>query len=234
MTRYFGTAVACLLVFACGGSPPPAQEPAASASEAPPPAEPAPEAPEAAADKPAASETEAKPAEAKPAPASDTGPREVKYIQTPEGLKVEVSGVRFYVTAASSKVGGGFGVKVSVKAESMDQKSHSLLSTDNGPIAFAGSVTRKKQTTSFGDERKGEAEQTIAAGAPLEFAREWPGKGGQALANNDSVELDVGLWGVGDSADSRRPLKAFARVKAKVEGYKGKASVEPPPMASGK
>jgi len=39
---------------------------------------------------------------------------------------------------------------------------------------------------------------------------------------------------VGDSADSRRPLKAFARVKAKVEGYKGKASVEPPPMASGK
>jgi len=229
MMRHFPTAVACWLVIACGGSAPPAEEPQASASEpasapeAPPPAEPA-------AETPPAAEAEAKPAEAPPPAASDdTAPREVKYIQTPEGLKVEVSGVRFHVTAAPSKVGGGFGVKVAVKAESMDQKSHSLLSSDNGPIAFAGSVTRKKQTTKFGDERKGEVEQTITAGALLEFAREWPGKGGQPLANNESVELDVGLWGVGDSKESRRPVKAFARVKAKVEGYKGKATVEPPP-----
>jgi hypothetical protein len=214
------------LALACGGSPPPPPEPASSPAEAPPEpaATPAPETP---AEKPAA-EPEAKPAE--PALAASDAPREVKYIQTPEGLKVEVSGVRFHVKVASSKVGGGFGVKVSVKAESMDQKTHSLMSSDNGPIAFAGSVTRKKQTTKFGDERKGEGEQTVGTGAPLEFAREWPGKGDKPLANNDSVELDVGLWGVGDDAQSRRPVRAFARVKAKVEGYKGQATVEPPPL----
>ncbi len=156
----------------------------------------------------------------------------MKYIQTPDGLKVEVSGVRFFVTVASTKLPNGFGVRVSVKAESLDKKTHLLLSTDNGPLAIAGAVTRKGKTTSFGDERKGEADQSVAPGASLEFAREWPGKGSDKplpLGNGDSVELDVGLWGVGDDPDSRRPVRQFARVKAKVEGWKGKATVEPPP-----
>jgi hypothetical protein len=228
MMRRLGFAIASLLALsACGGSQPPAASNAGatSAAEAQP-AEPA----AAEAEGEPGGAAEAKPAEPEPAPAADTAPREVRYIQSPEGLKVEVSGVRFFVSATSTKVGGGFGVKISVKGESMDGKSHSLLSTDNGPIAFAGTVTRKKQATSFGDERKGEGEQTITAAAPLEFSREWPGKGGQPLANNDSVELEVGLWGVGENAESRRPLRAFAKVKGKVEGYKGKATVEPPPV----
>ncbi len=231
MSRHIYSALVCSLALACGGSPPPAEEPESSTAETPSAPADMPPPAETAATEPAA-QPEAKPAEAPPA--SDNAPREVKYIQTPEGLKVEVSGVRFHVKATSSKVGGGFGVKVSVKAEAMDQKTHSLLSSDNGPIAFAGSVTRKKETTKFGDERKGEAEQTIGSGAPLEFAREWPAKGEKPLANNDSVELDVGLWGIGDDAQSRRPVRAFAKVKAKVEGYKGQATVEPPPLGSNK
>jgi hypothetical protein len=224
--RNLGLAFVGVVTLACGGAPTAAEapqpEPESAPASVPEPAEPPAEV--------AATEPQP-PADEQAQAASDTAPREVKYIQTPEGMRVEVSGVRFFVTVASRKVGGGFGVKVSVKAESLDDKSHSLLSTDSGPLAFAGSVTRNKQTTSFGDERNGESEKTIAAGAPLEFSRDWPAKGERPLANNDSVELDVGLWGVGDSAEARRPLRAFARVKARVQGYKGKATVEPPPMA---
>src|SRR5262245_48570168 len=105
MSRHFLSALVCSLSIACGGTPPPAEQPASSAadtsSEAADMPSPAAEAP---ADKAEASEPAAKPAETQPA-ASDTAPREVKYIQTPEGLKVEVSGLRFHVKVASSKVG---------------------------------------------------------------------------------------------------------------------------------
>jgi hypothetical protein len=227
----------CLLLCACGGSKEPPAAPEASKAEAP-----ASESePAAAADKPAEAsapaKTEDKPAEDKPAAAAsdENAPRDVKYVQSPEGLRVEVSGVRFEVTAKAVKSGGGYGVKVSVRAEAIDKKTHSLLSTDNGPLAFAGNVTRKGQTVGFGDERKGEGEKAIDAASPSEFAREWPAKGGEKpLANGDSVELAVGLWGVGDNAESRRPLKKFALVKVKVEGNKARAILEAPPNASSK
>ncbi len=222
----------CLLLAGCGGSKEPAAEPSpAPASEPAPEATPA-EASAKPAEEPKAEAKGETPAEEKPAAAaSEEAPREVKYVQSPEGLKVEVSGVRFSVTASTAKAGAGYAVKVSVKAEAMDKKAHSLLSTDNGPLAMAGSVTRKGQTTSFGDERKGESEKKLEAGGASEFSREWPGKGGseKPLANGDSVELAVGLWGVGDDAQSRRPLKKFALVKAKVDGNKAHATVEPPP-----
>jgi hypothetical protein len=231
--------VAFSALIACGGGKePPAAPEAESAAEVPAeaPAEPAPADSAEPASPPAEAEASPAPAE-KPdpteKPAADPNvPREVKYIQTPDGLKVEVSGVRFLVTATSTKLPNGFGVRVAVKAESIDKKTHLLLSTDNGPLAIAGAVTRKGKTTSFGDERKGEADQSVGPGASLEFAREWPGKGSDKplpLGNGDSVELDVALWGVGDDPDSRRPVRQFARVKARVEGWKGKATVEPPP-----
>lgn len=238
MVRLSRFAIPLLSLFAlvaCGGPAEPPEAPDAEVA-APEPAEDA-AAAEPAADPPAPSaETAAEP-EAAPAPASDpapdpTAPREVKYIQSSEGLKVEVSGVRFLVTASPVKRPNGFAVRVDVKAESLDEKTHHLLSTDTGPLAIAGAVTRKGKTTSFGDERRGEADQSIDPGSPLEFSREWPEKGtGKPLplGNGDSVELDVGLWGVGDDANSRRPLRQFARVKARVQAWKPKATVEPPP-----
>jgi hypothetical protein len=231
--------VALSALIACGGGQEPPAAPEAEGAGAPvaseAPAEAAPPESTEPATPPAEAEASSAPAAEKPAPAEKpaadpNAPREVKYIQTPDGLKVEVSGVRFVVAAASTKLPNGFGVRVSVKAESLDKKTHLLLSTDNGPLAIAGTVTRKGKTSSFGDERKGEADQSVGPGASLEFAREWPGKGPEKpLGNGDSVELDVGLWGLGDDPDSRRPVRQFARVKAKVEGWKGKATVEPPP-----
>ena len=56
-------------------------------------------------------------------------------------------------------------------------------------------------------------------------------KGMKALANGDILELHVGLWGVGDDKESRRPVMHFFRVKLNTDKPKPRAIVEPPPSA---
>lgn len=170
-----------------------------------------------------------------PAPAPDPdAARNVRYIMSQDGLKVEVIGGRFLVNVKPVRTPAGFEIQVNVEASSTEPLS--LASPDSGPIAFAGSVTRAKATEPerFGDERKGDGEKTLGSGKPLKFSRNWPGKGGRPLGNGDVLELDVGLWGLGHSADDRRAVKQFARVKARVDKWKASARVEPPPGLVGK
>jgi hypothetical protein len=176
---------------------------------------------------PAASET--------PAPAPDTdAPRNVRYIMSQDGLKIEVIGGRFLVNAKPIRTQAGFEIEVSVEASATEPLS--LASPDSGPLAFAGSVTRAKasEPERFGDERKGDGEKTLGSGKPLKFSRNWPGKGVRPLANGDVLELDVGLWGLGHGPEDRRAVKQFARIKARVDNWKGSARVEPPPGLVGK
>jgi hypothetical protein len=210
-------------------APPPPPEPPAEPAPAPaasvsPTAEPA---PAVAADPP--------PAEA-PAPAPDPdAARDVRYIQTQEGLRVEVLGVRFLAQAKPVRTQAGFEVKVLVTASAGEPRS--LLAPSNGPLAFAGSIQRagKAEPEKFGDERKGDGEQALGPGAPVKLARDWPGKSGvRPLANGDVLELDVALWGLGHSAADRRAVKQFARVKVKVDKWKASARIEPPPAVAGK
>jgi hypothetical protein len=167
------------------------------------------------------------------AAADPTAPREVKYVLTPEGLKIEVAGVRFLASAETKQVGQGWGVKVNVKAEAADGKEHVLLSPKHGPLAFAAAVVKKGESEAERsvDEREGEDDKKIAPGAPLTFSRDFPSKGGRALAIGDTLDLDVGLWGVGESADNRRPVKQFFHVRMKVDKGKPKPIVEPPASA---
>lgn len=175
------------------------------------------------------------PASEAPAPAADpNAARNVRYIMSQDGLKVEVLGGRFLVNAKPVRTQSGFEIQVSVEASASEPLS--LLSPDSGPLAFAGSVTRAKasEPERFGDERQGDGEKTLGSGKPLEFSRNWPGKGVRALGNGDVLELDVGLWGLGHGPDDRRAVKQFARVKARVDNWKGSARVEPPPGLVGK
>jgi hypothetical protein len=192
----------------------------------PPPADPA----------PAAEVAEAEPSApaTKSAPAKDpNAPREVKYVVTPEGLKVEVAGVRFMVSADAKQIAQGWGTKISIKAESLDGKEHMLLSPKNGPIAFAAAVFKKGSTEAerIADSREGEGELTIGAGSPSSFSREFPNKGGRVLAIGETLDMEVALWGLGNSKEDRRPVKQLVHVKMKVEKGKPKAIVEPPPSA---
>jgi hypothetical protein len=197
---------------------------------------PAPQAPE-----PAASPAPAPAAAAEAAPEPQAAaapdpeaPRDVRYVQAPDGLRIEVMGVRFFAETKAVRTQAGFVVKVLVSATASEARS--LLAPEHGPIAFAGSVKRagKGEAEPFGDERKGDGEQPLGADTTVKFSREWPAKGVRPLGNGDTLELDVGLWGLGRTAADRRAVRHFARVKVKVDKWKASARIEPPPVVTGK
>jgi hypothetical protein len=246
MTRRVGrwrSPLSCFAVVAltfatggCGGaaaesppeSPPPAAEPPAPAPEAAPSEAPPSETT-------AASSADASGAATKGDSAAASGvdaPRDVRFVQTPEGLRVEVLGVKFVPKAVATKTPAGVGVKLTIEATTSEGRS--LLAPEHGPLAFAGTIKRKGKEEQFGDERKGEGELLLDPAKPTKIVREWPGKSWGALGNGDVLELDVGLWGLGATATERRPVKQFLRVKVTVENWKGKVKLEPPPSVKGK
>jgi hypothetical protein len=222
-----------VLLGACSGSQteaPPASAPSepVPSAEAPP-ADAAPAPPE-----PAPAET----AQAAPEPApegrSPDAQREVRYVAMSDGLKVEVDGVRFMTKAEAVRTQEGFHVRVTLSATA--EEARSLLKPKNGPMAFAGAIKRagKSEPEQFGDDRQGEGEEVLPAGTTVKISRDFPPKGVRPLGNGDSLELDVGLWGLGTGPNDRRAVKQFARVKASVASWKGKASIVPPPTVTGK
>ena len=224
----------------CGGAatPPPAEPVAASEPASHDPAPPAPskesEAPAASAKSDDAAEPESG---AKPAPAESdpNATRSITYVVVPEGLKISVAGVKFTVTASATQIAAGWGAKVSVVAAASDGKAHSLLSPKAGPLAFAGSVSRKgaSEAEAFGDERAGDGELAVF-GDDAKFSRTWPVKGVRVLGTGDSLDLQVPLWGLGTEKEARRPVKQFCHVRMQVEKGKPRAIVEPPASASGR
>lgn len=173
-------------------------------------------------------------AAADPPPKDPNATRDIKYVVTPEGLKITVAGVRFLASATAKQVGQGWGARVTVKAEVADAKEHVLLNPKNGPLAFAAAVFKKGSTEAerIPDEREGDAELQLTSAAPSTFSRDFPAKGGRVLAIGETLDLEVALWGLGESKDDRRPVKQFFHVKMKVDKGKPKALVEPPASAS--
>jgi hypothetical protein len=124
---------------------------------------------------------------------------------------------------------GGYGVKLKVEVRAKDGKPHSLLAPQNAEVAFAGTVKRKEgEPEKFGDKREGDRELTVKEKA-VQLTRSWPAQGGpKPLVNGDELELMVGIWGLGDDAASRRPLKKFCKVTLKFEKDKPRVTVTPP------
>ncbi|MFZ5889890.1 MAG: hypothetical protein ACOY0T_02390 [Myxococcota bacterium] len=234
---------------ACGGSEKGAAVPAASAippAEPPPPEKPKEdELPPEAAEKAAADKAKAERASAdstapagdadKPAtPNADSGDestaRNVKYVVNPEGMRVELEGVSFAPKAEAAKIGSGYGIKLKVDVRAKDGKSHSLLAPTNAEVAFAGSVKRKDgDPEKFGDKREGDREIVLKGDKAVHLTRSWPPPNGpKPIAQGDELELMVGIWGLGEDAASRRPLKKFCKVTLKFEKDKPKVSVTPP------
>ena len=223
-------------VAGCGGEPAPEPKtadapPAAAAAE--PVSAPVDAAPAADATPPADVKPEA---DAKPAAAPVKDPnamREVKYVVTPEGLKIEVAGVRFLALAEAKQVGQGWGAKITIKAEALDGKEHVLMNPKNGPIAFAAAVFKKgsSEAERIPDSRDGDGDVKLGSSSST-FSRQFPEKGGRILAMGETLDMEVALWGLGSSAEDRRPVKQFFHVKMKVDKGKPRATVEPPASAS--
>ncbi len=155
--------------------------------------------------------------------------REVRYLVKPEGLQIDVAGARFFPKARAVKVKGGWGVTIDVKASAEDDRTHSLLRSNDGALAFAGTVVRGGKATEFGDERGSGEEQLLFPGAPLTLSRNWPGNLDLApLARGDELRLEVGLWGLGRDATSRRPVKKFCLVRVSPGSRRPSVLVTPP------
>jgi hypothetical protein len=222
---------------ACGGPPAPV-EPAATPSPPPSPAA-----------QPADSESRAssEPTEAEPSseelediaaleasePDPSTTPRQVKYVMGNEGLRVEVEGVRLVPKAEPVRRGRGWGVRVRVVASAMDGQPHSVLDPERGPLAFAGRVLENGQASPFGDNRKGDAELVLPSDKPRTFERTWPDQGQPALASGQTLELEVGLWGLGHSAETRRALRKLLRLKMVAGKNEPQPVILPPDEAGG-
>lgn len=223
---------------ACGGPPPPAEpsEPREEPMAAPPAAQEekstAPPKREAKKKK-SAEEIEAdKLAEAERRRAeSAPEERNVLYRVTPEGLVVEVDGVRFKPRAEPVKKGnGGYGIRITVEAEALDDETHTLLSPENGPLSFAVTIFDKNgaEVARHGDTRSGDEPQFVTPGGTLTFTREWPsGSVKGPLWWGQRVALHAGLWGLGKGSDKTRPLKKFFVVEM-VGGAKAQAVLTPP------
>ncbi len=219
----------------CGGSAksaPPVTSPPASAAPAEAPAPPGPvssaQPPEAAQDN--GSDAGA-PSATKPAGAtadSDTAPREKLYRMTPQGLEVEMTGVLFRIKAKAVRRGGGWGVTATVKVKSKDGKIHVLLSPKGGPLAFSAKVDRGGKVEELGDKREGDKLETVDEGKPLELSRTWPPAGTKPITAGQSLDLQVGLWGLGADAASQRPVRQFFEVKM----VAGKGHAKPPAVVS--
>jgi len=164
--------------------------------------------------------------------------RNVVYRVTPEGLIVDVEGVRFEPSVEAVKMkGGAWGVKLTVKAKSTNDGMHNLLSPKEGPLSIAGYIeTKDGQLIQFSDQRDGDDELFVAPGQPLEFERTFPSgavseRGGamRPLYWHENLTITVGLWGLGVNGEQRRPLQRLFVVRMKA-GNKPQPVVSAPEL----
>ena len=145
-------------------------------------------------------------------------------------LEIVVEGVRFKPSAKAVKLGGGWGISLDVDAEAQDDKMHSLLKPKGGALSLAAKITRKGgKVEELGDSREGTDEDFVTPGTIAKLERKCPDhKGDKPLVAGDKVALQVGLWGIGTDAKSRRPLKKFFVVTMTVGKGEPRPLIAPP------
>ncbi len=227
--RVFPFSALCLcagIEVACGGSEstaraPEAAPPAKTADAPPSAAAPAAEAPSAAAPIPPP-EADTKPA----APSTDAPPpggKSITYRMTPSGLVVDLDGVQLEPHAEPIKLGGGWGVKLVVRAKVVDEREHRLQSPSKGPLMVAEEIDRGGKKELVPDERDGDGDLLLEkTSTPLERELRKPITAGQSLT------LYVGLWGFGTSPDDRKPIKKLFVVKMVAGSHKPQPVVSAP------
>jgi hypothetical protein len=144
-------------------------------------------------------------------------------------MRVRVAGIELVPKAELVSKGGTQSIKLRVEVRAEDGKRHSLLAPAGKEVAFAGKVRRADGTEeSFTDEREGEREVVVEEGKDATLSRTFPEKGMKPLKMGDELELQVGLWGLGDDAASRRPVRAVCKVSLTYPRKKPKLKVTPP------
>lgn len=212
------------LAAGCGGTaPPPSPPPTAEsvpATSAPPPA-PTP---------PAAATTEATPEPPKETPetkapaAASPGGRNIVYRMTSSGLVIDLEGIQLEPKAEPVKLGGGWGVKVVVRAKVTDDREHHLQNPTQGPLMVAVEIDRDGKKELVPDQRQGDGELTLSKSSAPPIEREFR----KAIVSGQSLTLYVGLWGLGDDAGDRKPIKKLFVVRMVAGSHKPQPVVSAP------
>jgi hypothetical protein len=222
----FAFGMCAALAIGCGGAaPPPATPPPApEATAAPTPA------PSATA--PTNSEASAVPGEPPQEPPADSptpaatppGGKNIVYRMTASGLVIELDGVQLEPHAAPIKLGGGWGVKLSVRAKATDDREHRLQSPTQGPLMVAAEIDRGGKKELVPDQREGDGEITLAKSPATAIEREVR----KPIVAGQSLTLYVGLWGLGADAGDRKPIKKLFVVRMVAGTHKPQPVVTAP------
>ncbi len=142
---------------------------------------------------------------------------------TSSGLVAELDGVVLEPKAHAIHVGSGWGVKLVVAAKATDDREHHLLNPSLGPLMVAEQIERGGKKEVVPDERKGDGELTLdKSGTHLERELRKP------IGAGESLTLYVGLWGLGTTADDRKPIKKLFVVKMIAGAHKPQPVVSAP------
>ena len=150
--------------------------------------------------------------------------REVVYRLSQDGLRIQINGAEFVPKAEAVRVSGGWGVTLTIDATSEEERV--LWAPKNGPLAFGGNVKRGS-IEKFGDKREGGSELILSPDKPLTFSRTWPQKGEKGLRSGETLELQVGLWGLGPDAETRSPVLSFLVVKMTAGKHGAQPVIQP-------
>jgi hypothetical protein len=167
--------------------------------------------------------------------APEREPRKITYRVTPQGLEVDVAGVRIVPQATAIKLkNGGYALSVSAKMKATDSEAHTVLSPENGPLAFSVILYDKhgRELARHGDHRSGNDQEFVLPGSELEMARDWPSGAVQGpLWWGQRAQLQVGLWGLsgGEPSGETRPVKKLFVVDLSA-GANPRAIISPPEL----
>jgi hypothetical protein len=114
-------------------------------------------------------------------------------------------------------------VKLVVAARATDEREHHLRNPTQGPLMVAEQIERGSKKEVVPDERKGDGELTLDKSG-THFERELR----KPIASGESLTLYVGLWGLGTSADDRKPIKKLFVVKMVAGAHKPEPVVSAP------
>jgi hypothetical protein len=218
----FAFGMGAFLAIGCGGAaPPPATPPPAPEATATPSATTA-TSPGAGA---VPEETPKEPpAESSPPEATPPGGKNIVYRMTASGLVIELDGVQLEPRATPIKLGGGWGVKLSVRAKATDDREHRLQSPTQGPLMVAAEIDRGGKKELVPDQREGDGEITLAKSTATPIEREVR----KAIVAGQSLTLYVGLWGLGADAGDRKPIKKLFVVRMVAGTHKPQPVVTAP------
>ena len=164
------------------------------------------------------------PAEETPAEATPPGGKNIVYRMTASGLVIELDGVQFEPRAAPLKLGGGWGVKLSVHAKVTDGREHHLQSPSQGPLMVAEEIDRGGKKELLPDQRQGDGEIVLAKSSATPIERELR----KPIVAGQSLTLYVGLWGLGADSGDRKPIKKLFVVRMVAGTHKPQPVVSAP------